>query len=178
MLYSSARRTLALNGNERWFLVHTKPKSERRAEQQLGAQGFRTYFPTIPKTIHHARQRSTVRAPLFPRYIFLILDPGRDRWLSVRSTVGVASLFSHADRPVPVPERIVEALIQRTDDAHLTLFDGALVNGPSVRIPSGWPADVGGSLERPNEARRVRLLLDIMGTAVPMAFAVGDCSTG
>src|SRR5262249_55467021 len=104
-------KTLALEGNERWFLVHTQPRSERKAEMHLGAQGFRTHFPEIQKTIRHARQLRTVRAPLFPRYMFLILDPGRDRWLSVQSTVGVSSLFTCEDRPVPVPNGVVEALI-------------------------------------------------------------------
>src|SRR5262245_55424732 len=42
-----------LIGNERWFLVHTLSRSERRAEWHLGAQGFRTYVPQIQKTVRH-----------------------------------------------------------------------------------------------------------------------------
>ena len=45
-LHSSADK-LTLVGDQRWFLVHTQPRSERRAELHLGAQGFRTHFPTI-----------------------------------------------------------------------------------------------------------------------------------
>ena len=74
--------------SERWFLAHTLPKSERKAELHLGAQGFRTYLPQIQKTIRHARQLKTVRAPLFPRYLFVILDLERDRWLSVAARSG------------------------------------------------------------------------------------------
>ncbi len=81
----------ALAGNERWFLAHTQPKSELKAGLHLGAQGFRTYLPQIEKTVRHARQLRTVQAPLFPRYLFVILDLDRDRWLSVRSTVGQRS---------------------------------------------------------------------------------------
>ena len=103
-------------------MVHTQPRCERRAELHLGRKGSGRIFPTIQKTIRHARQLRTVRAPLFPRYIFLILDLGRDRWLSVQSTVGVSSLFTCDDRPVPVPQGIVETLIQNTDEANLTLF--------------------------------------------------------
>jgi transcription elongation factor/antiterminator RfaH len=161
---------LELEGNDRWFLVHTQPKSECRAQLHLGAQGFRTHFPTIQKTIRHARQLRTVRAPLFPRYIFLILDLGRDRWLSVRSTFGVSSLFTCEDRPVPVPEGIVEALIQRTDEANLTLFNSGLKTGQTVRIMTGPFADFVGTLERLDDAGRVRVLLDMMGTSVPVAL--------
>jgi transcription elongation factor/antiterminator RfaH len=169
-LHSNVRETLTLSESERWFLVHTQPKSEMKAELHLGGQGFRTHFPTIQKTIRHARQLRTVRAPLFPRYIFLILDLGRDRWLSVRSTVGVSSLFTCEDRPVPVPEGIVETLIRNSDEANLTLFSSGLTAGRTVRILSGPFADFVGTLERLDDAGRVRVLLDMMGTAVPVAL--------
>ena len=160
----------ALAGNERWFLAHTLPKSEWKAELHLGAQGFRTFLPQIRKTIRHARQLKTVRAPLFPRYLFVILDLERDRWLSVRSTVGVSSLFSSRDgRPVPVPIGIVESLIERSEDA-LTRLDSNLVKGQNVRILTGPFVDFVGTLDRLNGAGRVRVLLEMMGTAVPVTL--------
>jgi transcriptional antiterminator RfaH len=159
---------LALAESERWFLVHTQPKSERRAQLHLGAQGFRTHLPQIRKTIRHARQLKTVRAPLFPRYLFIILDLGRDRWLSVQSTVGVSSLFSCDGRPITVPVGAVEALIEYVDEAALTLFQSGLRTGQSVRILTGPFANLVGTLERLDDAGRVRVLLEMMGTAVPI----------
>jgi transcriptional antiterminator RfaH len=159
-----------LAGNERWFLAHTLPKSEWKAELHLGAQGFRTYLPQIQKTIRHARQLRTIRAPLFPRYLFVILDLERDRWLSVRSTVGVSRLFTSRDgRPVPVPIGIVESLIERSE-ADLTRLDISLVKGQHVRILSGPFADFVGTLERLDAAGRVQILLEMMGTAVPVTL--------
>ena len=163
-------RSRALAGNERWFLVHTQPKSEHKAELHLGAQGFRTYLPQIEKTVRHARQLRTVRAPLFPRYLFVILDLGRDRWLSVRSTIGVSRLFTRQDgRPVPVPTGIVESLIERSD-GKLTRLDASLVAGQQVCILSGPFADFVGTLERLDDAGRVKVLLEMMGTIVPVTL--------
>jgi transcription elongation factor/antiterminator RfaH len=157
-----------LVGNERWFLVHTLPKSERKAGWHLGAQGFRTYLPRFRKTIRHARQLRTVEAPLFPRYLFVILDLERDRWLSVRSTVGVSRLFTTRDgRPVPVPVGIVEALIEQSQGS-LTRLDAGLMKGQRVQILSGPFADLLGTLERLDESGRVRVLLEMMGTVVPV----------
>jgi transcription elongation factor/antiterminator RfaH len=160
----------ALVGNERWFLVHTLPKSERKADWHLGAQGFRTYLPQIQKTIRHARQLRTVQAPLFPGYLFIVLDLGRDRWSPVRSTVGVSRLFTHQDgRPIPVPVGIVESLIERSD-GNLTRLDGGLSKGQHVRILSGPFADFVGTLERLDDTGRVQVLLEMMGTAVPITL--------
>ena len=93
--------------------------AKERAEEPNCISARRDLGPIyrrFEKTIRHARQLRTVQAPLFPRYLFVILDLERDRWLSVRSTVGVSRLFTTQDgRPIPVPGGIVESLIERSD---------------------------------------------------------------
>jgi transcription elongation factor/antiterminator RfaH len=170
MSLHGVRRDLTIGGNQRWFLAHTLPRAELHAEMHLEAQGFRTHVPRVIKTTRHSRHLRIVRAPLFPRYLFIILDLGRDRWLSVRSTVGVSSLFTCDGRPVPVPAGIVEALIERTDEFGRMLFDGELAQGQSIRILCGPFADFVGTLERLDAKGRVRVLLKMMGTAVPVAL--------
>ena len=129
-----------------------------------------SYLPQIQKTIRHARQLRTVQAALFPRYLFIVLDLERDRWLSVRSTVGVSRLFTTQDgRPVPVPIGIVESLIAHSD-GNLTRLDSGLVKGQHVRILCGPFANFVGTLERLDEAGRVQVLLEMMGTAVPVSL--------
>jgi len=163
-------RSRALAGNERWFLVHTQPKSEHKAELHLGAQGFRTYLPVFEKTVRHARKLKTVRAPVFPRYLFVILDLERDRWLCVRSTIGVSRLITTQDgQPVPVPIGVVESLIERSDE-NLTRLDVGLTTGQRVRVLTGPFADFVGTLARLDGAGRVQLLLELMGTAVPVSL--------
>jgi transcription antitermination factor NusG len=70
---------------------------------------------------------------------------------------------------VPVPESIVETLIANTNEANLALFADALTPGQSMRILSGPFANFVGKLERLDAAGRVRVLLEMMGTAVPVA---------
>jgi len=150
-------------------LVHTQPKSERKAEWHLGAQGFRTFLPQFQKTVRHARKLTTVQAPLFPGYLFVVLDLERDRWLSVRSTVGVSRLFTQDGRPVPVPAGIVESLIAHSDGS-LTRLDDGLVEGQAVRILRGPFADFVGKLARLDATGRVQVLLQMMGASVPVVL--------
>jgi transcriptional antiterminator RfaH len=160
----------ALAGNERWFLVHTLPKSEQRADLRLRAQGFCCYTPLFEKTTRHARKLRTVRAPLFPRYLFIVLDLARDSWSPVRGTIGVSRLFSgHDGRPVPVPVGVVESLIERSD-GQVTRLDTELIRGQRVRILSGPFANFAGTLARLDDAGRVRVLLEMMGTEVPVTL--------
>jgi hypothetical protein len=53
----------------RWYLGHTRPNSERKAELNLQAQGFATFLPQIEKTIRHGRRLKTVRRPLFLAFL-------------------------------------------------------------------------------------------------------------
>ena len=115
----------------RWYLVHTRPNSERKAELNLKAQGFATFLPQVEKTIRHARRFTSVRRPLFSRYLFVRLDIDRDRWLSVNSTIGVSRLFTQEGRPTAVPIGIVETLLAHSD-AGLTRLD-QLAGGRSAR---------------------------------------------
>jgi transcription elongation factor/antiterminator RfaH len=158
-----------LVGTEMWFLVHSLPKSEQKAEWHLAAQGFHTYLPQYKKTVRHARQLTTIRAAVFPRYLFVILNLERDRWLSIRSTVGVSHIVSQDGRPVPVPIGIVESLIKHSD-GELTRLDYGLSKGQPVRILSGPFADSVGWLEQLDETGRVKVLLEMMGAAVPVAL--------
>ena len=95
----------------RWYVVQSQPHKELYSATQLRNQGFRPFVQRIRKTVRHARQMTSVLAPLFPRYLFVSLDLSRDRWRSGRGTFGVSSLVMEGDRPAAVPEGVVEHLI-------------------------------------------------------------------
>jgi transcription elongation factor/antiterminator RfaH len=149
--------------------VRTLPRCEAKAQFHLGAQGLTTFLPQFLKTIRHARRLRTVRAALFPGYIFVTLDLTRDRWLSIRSTVGVSSLITCDGRPLPVRQGITEALIQQTDPSNVTRMDVDLVEGQPVRVLTGPFANLVGKLQKLSPSGRVRILLKLMGSDVPVS---------
>jgi transcriptional antiterminator RfaH len=162
------RSALGLAVGERWFAVNTVPFGEVRALRNLALQGFRAFMPKRLKTVRHARKMSTVEAPFFPRYLFVIFDVSRDQWRKVNSTFGVARLVMRADEPNPVPCGVVEALLASADDGGmLDLVDKLELGGP-VRVMAGPFANQLAVLEHLDDFGRVRVLLDILGRQVPM----------
>jgi transcriptional antiterminator RfaH len=101
--------------------------------------------------------------------MFLILDLSRDRWLSVRSTIGVCSLFTCEGRPIPVPAGVVEDLISHYDQTVESL-GFALARGQSVRVLSGPFAELIGTLDRLDARGRTQVLLEIMSTVVAVTI--------
>jgi transcriptional antiterminator RfaH len=155
---------------ERWYVVHTQPHRESRAQAHLAAQGFRAFLPRHRKTVRHARRLKTVSAPLFPCYLFVVLDLGRDRWRSVNGTFGVLRLVSGEESPIPVPAGVVESMVAKCGaDGHLNL-GRSLEVGDRVRVLSGPFADLIGELTRIDGAARVRVLLRLLGSEIPVSI--------
>ena len=152
-----------LREGERWFVAQTLCHREQLARFHLGAQGFRSFLPRFHKTVRHARSLREVIAPVFPGYIFVVLNPERDRWRSINGTFGVARLVSAHQRPIPVPTGVVEALLASVDELGLVRFDRGLKPGQPVRVVAGPFAQFLGVLQRLDAKGRVQVLLNIMG---------------
>ena len=160
----SAKR-LSLGRGERWFAARVHPNRENSAQFNLDRLGFRSFAPRVTRTVRHAHKLRNVLAPLFPGYIFLILDLSRDRWRAVNSTFGVASLIMGGEQPMPVPCGVVEALVI-TENSGLVRLDNDLEIGQKLRISSGPFADALCRLVHLDGRGRVRVLLELMGTEV------------
>lgn len=157
-----------LTGTQRWYVVHTLPHRELRAQRQLAAQGFHAFLPRHRKTVRHARQLRTVSSPFFPRYLFVALDLNRDRWRSVNGTFGVARLVMGDEFPTPLPHGVVEGLAAACGADGNLRFDAGLAIGQRVRVLSGPFADLIGELARVDGGGRVQVLLELLGGEVPV----------
>lgn len=151
---------------ERWYVVHTQAHAEMRVVANLLRQEFRPFCPLVTKTVRHARKVTQKHAPLFPNYLFVLLDVSRDRWRSVNGTFGVVRLLTYGDVPIPVPKGVVEAIETRLNAAGDIEWSTSFASGQAVRICAGPFADLVGRIEHLDDAGRVRILLDLMGRVV------------
>ena len=164
--FGSFAGRLDLEPGERWFVARVHPHRESTAQLNLHRLGFRSFAPRVRRTIRHARKMRNVLSPLFPGYIFLILDLSRDQWRCVNSTFGVASLIIGVQQPIPVPQGIVEALVAATESSGTVRLDSDLEIGQKVRILSGPFAETLCRLVHLDDRGRVRVLLEFMGAEV------------
>ena len=164
--FGSLTGRLDLETGERWFVARAHPNRESIAQLNLDRLGFRSFAPRVRRTVRHARKLRCVLSPLFPGYIFLILDLLRDRWRCVNSTFGIASLIKGVEQPIPVPYGIVETLVAATERSGTVRLDFNLKIGQKVRILSGPFAETLCLLEHLDDRGRVSVLLEFMGAEV------------
>ena len=162
----SGRNPAPLADCERWYVAYTRPHCEGRAQIQIENQGFHTFLPRRQQTVRHARKLTSVLAPFFPRYLFVVLDLTRHRWRSISGTIGVAGLVMQGDLPHPAPRGVVEALVASSDELGRLQLRQQLKVGGSVRLATGPFAEQLAILDRLDDSGRVRVLLDILGRQV------------
>jgi transcription antitermination factor NusG len=159
-------RRLDLERGERWFVARVLHHREASAQFNLLRQGYRSFAPRVQRTIRHARAMRNVIAPLFPGYIFVILDLSVAPWRRVNSTIGVASLIMGVEQPMPVPPGIVEALVAAAESSGTVRLDRDLEIGQKLRILSGPFAETLCRLAELDDKGRVRVLFEFMGAEV------------
>ena len=164
---------------QRWYVVHTQPRSEERALWHLCNQGFRCFLPKLRKVSRHARREKLVLEPLFPRYLFTSFDSATTHWSPINGTRGVIGLIADGSAPRPVPAGIVESLQAEADGVGVTPLAvlGRLWKGCKVRITAGAFGGQVAEMEAlpANGGDRVRLLLCLLGRATSIevpAYAI------
>ena len=151
-----------------WYAVQAHRRAEHKASLHLSRQGFRAYLPHYLAQRSHARRHDWVEKPLFPGYLFVHLDLGRDRWRAVYSTVGVRSLVSAGGQPLAVPIEVIEEIRAREDSRGFVLLGSgrAFHRGDRVRFTEGPFVDVTGLFDSRSDEERVVVLLDLLGGQV------------
>ena len=151
----------------RWFVVMTQPHKEDLAAQNLRNQSFLTFLPRQLTTVRHSRRTLQKLNPVFPQYLFVSLDPAKQRWRAVNGTLGVRNLLAGPAGPLPVRAGVIETMLASSDERQVLKFhQPGLKPGDKVRLISGPFAGMLGSLYSLDAPRRVRLLLEIMNGAV------------
>ena len=158
--------SLELGPGERWFVARVLAHQENRAQLNLHRLGFRSFMPRLRRTVRHARKLRDTLQPLFPGYIFVVIDLSKHRWRSINGTFGVASLIMGAEQPMPVPPHVIEALVASCESRGVVRLEDSLEIGQKVRILSGPFAETLCRLAHLDDRGRVRVLLEIMGMEV------------
>ena len=160
---------------ERWYVAETHPQSEIRALDHLRRQGFAAYLPRYLKRRRHARKVDTVRAPLFPGYLFVCMDVARTQWRAIRSTLGIRHLICVGEKPLPVPEGVVEEIRANEGADGLVPMDAPppFRAGEEVLVTAGPLRDQVGWFQKVADRERVVILMNLLGRQMPFVVPLG-----
>ena len=144
-----------------WYLIHTKPRQEATALENLQRQGFECYLPKITKQILRRKQSMTQQEPMFARYLFIKLAKGENghNWMPIRSTIGVNQLVQFGGKATAVDERIITILKSRESSEPI---EPRLKAGDKVTISDGPLQGLDAIFQTSDAEHRAIILLDFL----------------
>lgn len=151
--------------DRQWYVVHTNPKQEERANSNLVAWGVETLHAKL-KTRRHNEFTGVptyITQPLFPRYIFARFN-AREQLSKILFTRGVHNVVCFGDTPACVSEEIIDVIRERIDQNGFVKDSNDLKPGDRVVISAGPLRNLIGIFEREVKGSdRIMILLTAIG---------------
>ena len=146
-----------------WYLIQFKPNSHAIAERNLKRQGFHTFLPMQEIVRRKASRFLSDFKPLFPGYMFVMVNPELSPWRAINSTIGVSRLLSIEGKPKPLPIQLISSLMLRCDKEGKILPLRTLTLGDRVELKTGPFANFIATVDTIDPERRIWVLMDFMG---------------
>ena len=150
-----------------WYLIHTKPRQEAVALENLERQGYRCYLPLMRREKVARGKLKLVDELLFPRYLFIWLESSLQSlsWTPIRSTRGVTRLVTFGKEPARVPTALIEGIRQQQESLSQAP-ERAFAPGDRVAITEGPFAGIEAIYQESDGERRVMVLIELMNRQV------------
>jgi len=163
--------------DRRWYVIHTYSGYENKVRQNLihrietmemRDQIFNVIVPTEEEIEIKNGQRRTVHKKVFPGYVLVQMKMNDNSWYVVRNTPGVTSFVGHGNRPTPLEESEVKAILKQMEQEAPKVKVSYQV-GQAVKITDGPFTDFEGVVDAIDHERgRVRVLVSFFGREAPV----------
>lgn len=147
-----------------WYVVHTNPKQEDRADSNLRGWNVETFTPRVKQTRYnpYTGEASYIARPLFVGYIFARFDLEK-LFHKVRFTRGVHSVVGFGEGPVAIDDEIISYMRSRVGKDGFVRIGEEFKPGDVVQIKEGVLRNLTGIFEREvKESERVMVLLNLV----------------
>ncbi len=135
-----------------WFVVRANIGAERRAVQNLAAEGFEIYWPIDDRWRIYRHRCSAVPAGWLGPYLFVGVRPP-PRLDAIRAADGVASILGvgHAGPPLEVTGSLVQSVRDQVAGIEITA-PAPFVTGQKVSLSAGPYAELAAIVQQSDSA--------------------------
>ena len=161
----------------KWYIVHTYSGHENKVGktlmQRVQSMGYddRIFDAIVPtrETIRiRAGKKEKIKEKIFPGYILVNMDLTDESWILVRTTPGVTSFVGAENKPTPIRDEEVAAIIEFVDRQE-PVYKAQFSVGEAVKINDGPFSDFLGTVESIDQEKgKIKVLVSIFGRETPV----------
>lgn len=153
-----------------WYVLHVKPRTEKKVFGYLAGMRVFRYLPLLKKVTKVQRRRVVRYLPAFPGYVFTRLNADEKR--RILETQMIVRMLD-----VPRPRQLIHELRQiehaRRTPAELRVA-ATYVAGQRVRVVTGPLRGLEGFVKREGRSSMLVLELSILGRALEASVEAAD----
>ncbi len=165
------------SAEEKWFLLKTKTRQEKRAMENLLRQHVDCYCPEafVEKILRG--KKSQVIEVLFPGYLFVNFRNPESSIQSVKNTRGVQSFVSFGGHPACVPSALIQELKEKIKLSENLLISSLPKRGDKLKVTGGPFKGISVVFSQPNGDKRAEVLLNMMNQQVKASISYSNLVT-
>lgn len=152
---------------EKWLVLYTRSRHEKKIAQKLGQEGFEVYCPTVTILRQWSDRKKKVEVPLFKSYFFIRIEESRRQ--EVFQFPGLVRYLYLAGQPAVVRPAEIKAIKDFINDydgrATLSLTEG-FSPGQAVEITEGILAGHQGEVLRIKKGNQVIIRVESLRLSV------------
>ena len=154
-----------------WFVLHVKPRTEKKVMLYLARYGCFRYLPLVLKVTKVQRRKVRRSVPVFPGYVFSRMSP-EERIEMLRTNLIVSTIYVTRPREMIHQLRQVEHAAKHAppDLRRTQLFK----QGDFVRVTAGPLRGTEGYVRREGAKATICLNVEILGSAVEVSISPED----
>ena len=151
---------------EKWYLLKTKTRQEKRAMENLQRQHAECYCPEVLVEKIFRGKMSQVVEILFPGYLFVNFRNPASSVYSIKNTRGVHSFVSFGGTPAQVTSTLIQELKEKTKTSEILLISNLPKKGDKLKVTDGPFNGLSAVFFQSNGELRAEVLLNIMNQQV------------
>ena len=153
-----------------WFVLHVKPRTEKKVESFLRTYGYFRYLPCWTKVTRVQRRKVVTELPLFPGYVFTRLLPD-ERMKMLKTNLIVRAISVTEPRTMVHQLRQVARALRGKRPVKVVHSFKA---GDYVRVTHGPFRGVEGYIKREGAQASLVMNVEILGQAVETMISPED----
>ena len=158
------------DGRRTWYVLHVKPRTEKKVVDYLRVYGYFRHLPVYVKTTKVQRRKVRRELPLFPGYVFTKLFPD-ERIKMLQTNLIVHTITVPAPREMIHQLRQIARACRRSPEMRPS---HPFKVGDYVRVKYGPLRGTEGYVKREGSHATLCLNVEILGAAVEISISPGD----